>query len=132
MSSDIRCTDRVYTTKKDNNNFSIQKSFCLFFLGFLGHSHSMWKLSGQESNPHHSSKLGCCRDNARSLTSSSIREFLAIRILVLYFLIGFIINSCNFSGMTSQNSFSSQRDICFFPHNINLFVIANINDEGFL
>ena len=36
---------------------------------YFGHAYGMWKLLGQGLNLHHSSNLGHCSDNTRSLTA---------------------------------------------------------------
>ena len=56
-----------------------RKTFnCGLFLFFgFGHTHSICKLPGQDSNPYHSSDPSHCSKNARSLTHCPTREFLA-------------------------------------------------------
>ena len=46
----------------------------VFFLFVFWCTHSMWKFLGQGSDSHHSTKLSCCSDNARSLTLSATAE----------------------------------------------------------
>ena len=51
--------------------------FLHFFFVCFGHAHSMWKMwkfPSQELNLRHSSNLGCCSDNAGSLTWCTTRE----------------------------------------------------------
>ena len=43
---------------------------------FFGCTCGMWKFLDQGSNPCHSSDLGCCSDNTRSLTRCTPRELL--------------------------------------------------------
>ena len=43
------------------------------FFKFFGHTHSMWKFSGQGWNPCHSSDPSHCSDNTRSLTHCATR-----------------------------------------------------------
>ena len=45
----------------------------LFFF-FPGRAWGMWKFPGQGSNPCHSSNLGCCNNNTRSLADCTTRE----------------------------------------------------------
>ena len=42
----------------------------------------MWIFLGQGLNPCHSSSLSCCRDNARSLSHCTIREFFRMHFYV--------------------------------------------------
>ena len=46
---------------------------CFFFLNCL--TDGIRKFPGQRSNPHHSSNLGCCSDNAGSSTCCATEEF---------------------------------------------------------
>ena len=48
--------------------------FCLFFC--FCHAHGMWKFLGQRLHPSHSSDLGPCRDNDRSLTRCAMSKLL--------------------------------------------------------
>ena len=40
----------------------------------FGHAWDTWKFQGQGLNPNHSSSLGCCSDNAGSLSCCTTRE----------------------------------------------------------
>ena len=49
-----------------------------FFFFFLGSACSMWKFPGLGLNPHHSSDLSCCGDDAGSFTDSATGELYLI------------------------------------------------------
>lgn len=46
----------------------------IFLFLFFGYTCGMWKFLGQGSNPHHSSRLGCYSDTARSSTHCATRK----------------------------------------------------------
>ena len=58
--------------------YRVAQFFFFFFFFLFGCTHSMWKFLGQGWNLHHSSDLGCCRDNAGSLILWATGELLML------------------------------------------------------
>ena len=85
-------------SRRENANVCYKDNtlLCVFFFFFFWPCLWRVEVSRPEMDPHHSSDLSCCSDNARPLTLWATRELQTI--LFFFFFFFFFLSFCHFSG----------------------------------